>query len=89
MMADKATVSRLVKTARGQLDGVLRMMEDDRYCMDISAQLRAAEALLAKANREVLRAHIAHCVRDAFDSKDENEIDEKINELIQAMEKIG
>lgn len=88
MMADKSIVSRLVKTARGQLDGVLRMMEEDRYCMDISAQLRAAEALLAKANREILRAHIAHCVRDAFESKDENVIDKKIDELIQAMEKI-
>lgn len=88
MMADKTIVSRLVKTARGQLDGVLRMMEEDRYCMDISAQLRAAEALLAKANREILRAHIAHCVRDAFESKDENVIDKKIDELIQAMEKI-
>ena len=89
MMADKAVVSRLVKTARGQLDGVLRMMEEDRYCMDISAQLRAAESLLAKANREILRAHIAHCVRDAFDSKDEKEIEKKIDELVQAMEKIG
>ena len=88
MMADKTIVSRLVKTARGQLDGVLRMMEEDRYCMDISAQLRAAEALLAKANREILRAYIAHCVRDAFESKDENVIDKKIDELIQAMEKI-
>lgn len=89
MMADKNTVARLVKTARGQLDGVLRMMDEDRYCMDISAQLRAAEALLAKANREVLRAHIAHCVREAFVSQDEKEIEKKIDELVQAMEKIG
>lgn len=89
MMADKDKVSRLVKTARGQLDGVLRMIEEDRYCMEVSAQLRAAQALLAKADREILKAHIAHCVRDAFDSRDEAEIDRKIDELVQAMEKIG
>ncbi|MDD6034347.1 MAG: metal-sensing transcriptional repressor [Oscillospiraceae bacterium] len=89
MMADKDKVSRLVKTARGQLDGVLRMIEEDRYCMEVSAQLRAAQALLAKADREILKAHIAHCVRDAFDSRDEAEIDRKIEELVQAMEKIG
>jgi len=89
MMADKAAVSRLVKTARGQLDGVLRMMEEDRYCMDISAQLRAAESLLAKANREILRAHITHCVREAFASQDEKAIEQKIDELVQAMEKIN
>lgn len=88
MMADKATVSRLVKTARGQLDGVLRMMDEDRYCMDISTQLRAAESLLSKANREILRAHIAHCVRDAFASQDEQAINRKIDELVQAMEKM-
>ena len=89
MMADKDKVSRLVKTARGQLDGVLRMIEEDRYCMEVSAQLRAAQALLAKADREILKAHIAHCVRDAFDSRDEAEINQKIDELVQAMEKIG
>ena len=89
MQADHETIARLVKTARGQLDGVLRMIEEDRYCMEVSAQLRAAQALLAKADREILKAHIAHCVRDAFDSRDEAEIDRKIEELVQAMEKIG
>ena len=88
MMADKTAVTRLVKTARGQLDGVLRMIEEDRYCMDISAQLRAASAMLAKADREILRAHIEHCVRDAFLSKDEAAIRQKVDELVSAMEKM-
>jgi len=39
MRADKEKVSRLLKTARGQLDGILKMVEDDRYCMDISQQI--------------------------------------------------
>ena len=89
MQADKKKIERLLKTAKGQIDGILRMVEEDRYCMDISAQLRAAESLLSKANREILRAHIAHCIRESFDSRDEALIEKKIDELMQAMEKIG
>ena len=44
MQADKVKVSRLIKTARGQLDGILKMIEDDRYCIDIANQLMASEA---------------------------------------------
>ena len=51
MMADKAYVTKLLKTARGQLDGILKMVEDDRYCMDISQQLMATEAMLNKINK--------------------------------------
>ena len=46
MRADKDTISRLLKTARGQIDGILKMVEDDRYCMDISNQVMATEAIL-------------------------------------------
>ena len=44
MKADKNTVSQLLKTARGQIDGILKMVEDDRYCIDIVQQVMAAEA---------------------------------------------
>ena len=58
MKADKTQVSRLLKTARGQIDGILKMIEEDRYCMDISNQLMATQSILSKANSEVLKAHI-------------------------------
>ena len=61
MKADKETVMRLLKTARGQLDGLLKMVEEDRYCMDISNQLLATQAILRRANREVLGAHMHSC----------------------------
>ena len=48
MQADQKTVLRLLKTARGQLDGILKMVEEDRYCMDISQQVLAADAMLQK-----------------------------------------
>ena len=61
MMADKKQVTRLLKTARGQIDGILKMVEEDRYCIDISHQIMASEAILKRANKEVLKAHMTHC----------------------------
>ena len=52
MMADKKQVLRLLKTARGQLDGILKMVEEDRYCLEISQQVMAAEAMINRANRD-------------------------------------
>lgn len=51
MMADRKKVEPLLKTARGQIDGVLKMIEDNRYCMDIMMQLQAVESLVHKAQR--------------------------------------
>ena len=48
MQADHKKIERLLKTARGQIDGILRMVEEDRYCMDISAQVMATDAILRK-----------------------------------------
>ena len=85
MMADKARTTKLLKTARGQLDGILKMVEDDRYCIDISHQLMATMAILNKANKEVLSAHLKTCVRNAETAA---ERDEKIDELIEIMGKV-
>ena len=52
MKADKAHITRSIKIARGQLDGILRMIEEDRYCVDISNQLLATQALLKRVNQE-------------------------------------
>lgn len=85
MMADKQQISRLLKTARGQLDGILKMVDEDRYCMDISQQLMATEALLNKVNKEILTAHLKHCVSNA-DSQAER--DQKVDELVTMLGKI-
>ena len=58
MRADKTKVTRLLKTARGQIDGILKMIEEDQYCIDILNQMLASEAVLRRAEREVLRAHM-------------------------------
>ena len=62
MMADEKKVLRLLKTARGQMDGIIKMVEENRYCIDISQQLMATEAILNRANKEIFgRAPEALC----------------------------
>ena len=85
MMADKAYVTKLLKTARGQLDGILKMVEEDRYCMDISTQLMATEAMLNKINKEILTAHLKHCVSNA---ETQEERDQKVDELVHRLGKL-
>ena len=85
MQADKAKINRLLKTARGQIDGILKMVEEDRYCMDISHQLMATEAILKKANKEILTAHLKSCVTNA---KTDEEREEKVDELVTMLGKI-
>ncbi len=85
MKADKDTVLQLLKTAKGQIDGIIKMVENDRYCIDISHQVMAAEAVLQKVNREILTAHLKHCVKDASDP---TEKDQKVDELIALLSKI-
>ena len=85
MRADKQKVSKLIKTARGQLDGILRMIDEDRYCIDVSTQLLAVEALIKSANREVLTAHMQGCLIEAAKNGD---IENKADELMKLMEKV-
>ena len=84
-MADQKTVLRLLKTARGQMDGIIKMVEEDRYCIDISTQVMAAEAMLNRANKEILTAHLKHCVNTA---QTQEEREQKIDELVDMLRKI-
>ena len=85
MVADTKKISRMLKTARGQLDGILKMVEEDRYCVDISQQVMATEALLNRVNREILAAHLRGCVQQAVTMEDRGE---KVEELISTLDKI-
>ena len=86
MRADHEQVSRLLKTARGQIDGILKMVEEDRYCLDVSNQIMAAQSILKKTNRMVLRAHMDCCVRQAVVSGNPNE---KLDELTALLDKLS
>ena len=89
MQADSKTVLNLLKTARGQLDAVIRMVEEDRYCIDISNQLMAVESLVAKTNAIVLKAHIAGCVQSACRCGSQAERAEKLKEIDGVIDKLS
>ena len=86
MKADHQKVANLVKTARGQLDGVLRMIDEDRYCMDVAQQLLAVDALLKKAYKEVLKGHMESRVKEAVEQGDPKKIEELTDLLGRAMD---
>ena len=85
MHADKKKVLRYLKTSKGQIEGIMKMVDGDRYCVDISYQVLAVQALLKKANHEILKAHIDGCIKDAFTNEEKEE--EKINEVMKILDK--
>ena len=87
MKEEAENVTRLLKTARGQIDGILKMIDEDRYCVDISNQLMATSSILKKANAVVLRAHLHSCVKPSMESGDDEERERKIEEMIKIIEK--
>ena len=81
-----AKINRLNRIA-GQVNGVAKMIEDDRYCMDILHQIQAIKSALAKVETQVLKDHAACCVAEAIASGNEAEQREKFEELVELLEK--
>ncbi|MDY4641643.1 MAG: metal-sensing transcriptional repressor [Erysipelotrichaceae bacterium] len=82
-MNDSKNIKKYLSIAKGQLDGIIRMIDEDRYCLDVSDQLMATRALLKKTNNLILKNHIDNCVKKAIIEGDE----EKVDEIIKALEK--
>jgi DNA-binding FrmR family transcriptional regulator len=85
MNQEKIKALQALKTSKGQIEGIIKMIEEGRYCVDVSNQIIAAQSLLKKANLLILKQHLSHCVKDAVLS-DNGE--EKIDEIIGLLSKI-
>jgi DNA-binding FrmR family transcriptional regulator len=83
---NKKSLARLSRI-EGQVRGVARMIEEDRYCIDVLTQLRALRAALDKVEQEVLSHHLEHCVTDAFAAGNERERRTKVDELIKILDR--
>ncbi len=81
----KASCLRRLRRIEGQVRGLLRMVEDDRYCIDIITQVAAVRAALRRAEEEILRDHVATCVDHAVASGDKAEQRRKIVELMSVV----
>ena len=89
MQADHDKVLRQLKIARGQIDGIVHMVETDRYCIDISNQLMATQSLLARVNADVLKAHLEHCVKTAMVTGSASDQDAKLQEVERVIDKLA
>jgi DNA-binding FrmR family transcriptional regulator len=85
MNQEKKNAQKYLKTAKGQIEGIIKMIDDERYCVDISNQIIAAQALLKKANSLIIKQHMSHCVKEAFQH---DSGDEKIEEVMKLLDKL-
>ena len=85
MTTERNSALKALKISRGQIDGIIKMIEEGRYCIDIANQLLATQSLLKKAELSILQGHMRTCVKDAclMDNPDE-----KIEELNKILEKL-
>jgi len=81
----KASVQKRLGRIEGQVRGLSKMVEEDRYCIDIVTQISAVRAALRRVEEEVLRDHVAHCVEDAIASGNKTDQREKITELMEVI----
>ena len=85
-MAEKKTrMLHRLRRIEGQVRGIHRMVEDDRYSIDIITQLQAVRAAILRAEIELVRQHIAQCVHFAVGDQDEGQQREKVEELIRVL----
>jgi DNA-binding FrmR family transcriptional regulator len=81
----KASCLKRLRRIEGQVRGLSRMVEEDRYCIDIVTQISAVRAALRRAEEEILRDHVAHCVEGAIVAGNRVEQRRKISELMDVV----
>ncbi|AMC93919.1 transcriptional regulator [Erysipelothrix larvae] len=84
-MNEKKEAMKYLKTAQGQLNAAISMLDEERYCVDVSHQILASIALLKKANEKMLKQHMTNCVVEAFET-DQGEA--KIDEVLKLVNKM-
>ena len=84
---NKPALLNRLNRIEGQVRGVSRMVEEDRYCIDILTQVQAVRAALAKVETELLRDHLGHCIEGAIISGDKDEQRKKAEELIELLQR--
>ncbi len=81
----KSSCGKRLNRIEGQVRGIGRMVEEDRYCIDIMTQIAAVRAALKRVEEEILRDHVAHCVEHAIASGDQDEQRRKVSELLEVL----
>ena len=84
---NKPRLLNRLKRIEGQVRGVARMIEEERYCIDVLTQLQAVRAALARVESEMLKDHLGHCIESAIVNGDQAEQRRKASELINLLER--
>lgn len=74
-----------LRRIEGQIRGLARMVEEDRYCIDVVTQISAARAALRRAEEEILNDHVGHCVEHAIASGDKDDQRRKVAEIMDVL----
>jgi DNA-binding FrmR family transcriptional regulator len=81
----KASCQKRLNRIEGQVRGLARMVDEDRYCIDVVTQISAVRAALRRVEEEILKDHVAHCVEHAIRSGDKADQRRKIAELMEVV----
>lgn len=84
----KASCSKRLSRIEGQVRGIARMLDDDRYCIDVVTQISAVRAALKRVEEEILKDHVGHCVEHAIQSGDKDEQRQKVAELVEVLGRV-
>lgn len=84
---NKAKLTNRLSRIEGQVRGVARMIDEDRYCIDILTQIQAVRAALAKVETELLNDHLGHCIEAAISGGDADDQRRKAGELIELLQR--
>ena len=83
----KAALVRRLHRIEGQVRGIERMVEEERYCIDILTQIAAVKTALEKVGANLLEGHVNHCIADAITAQDQDMATAKTNELLGAVQR--
>ena len=84
----KAAVLKRLSRIEGQVGGLFRMVEEDRYCIDVVTQISAVRAALRRAEEEILRDHVGHCVEHAIASGNKHDQRKKVAEIMDVLSRV-
>jgi DNA-binding FrmR family transcriptional regulator len=84
---DKEALTKRLHRIEGQVRGIEKMVDDDRYCIDILTQIGAVRTALEQVGARLLEDHVTHCVADAIASGDDRMAGEKTTELLEAVQR--
>lgn len=87
-MHDRTHLINRLSRIEGQVRGVSKMIEEDRYCIDVLTQIRAIKAALGRVEANLLKDHLNHCIEDAIISGDAAEQRKKAAELIELLGRV-